>query len=93
LIKYSESIAVDFRNDFTIYPNPATNRIQIEIEGVILEGTEIIIVDLFGKEILRTTCNGNSTSIDVSTLSNGNYIARLERNGILKEVKRLAINN
>jgi hypothetical protein len=88
---YSETVSVLYREEFTIYPNPATTTLQIEIPGPVLEGSNIVIVDVLGKEILRQYIEGNSITLDVSALDKGNYLIRMERDGDIKEVQRLTL--
>jgi len=72
----------DFSNkqETTIYPNPANNRVQV-ISGnnkLIL----ISIYDMLGKEMIRT----KEKEIDVSNLQEGIYFARVKTSeGILSK--------
>lgn len=60
--------------EFTLYPNPAGN--ILTITGISGEG-EIIVYDTAGKSVLRQQLAGDDTTIDVSRLSPGVYIAHL----------------
>jgi hypothetical protein len=63
----------------TLYPNPATNNVTIELTDKNAVA-ELTVVDLFGKVVYTSTING-STTIDVSELTSGVYMVRLNNNG------------
>ena len=88
---YSETINVVFREEFTIFPNPAENELTVEIPGTIYEGSELVITDIMGRVIYRERVEANSSSIDLSEFDSGNYFIRLERDGNVREVQRLTI--
>ena len=73
----------------TLYPNPATNTININTERVL---TSIVVYDLMGKEVLKTTpLSGNKASINIAPLQCGIYLIKAKTStGILlrKFVKR-----
>ena len=76
-----------------IFPNPATNFVQISlINSAELIGT-IELVDLLGKSIKKwTNVASNQTSIPVSELSKGVYFIEINTESNLKIVKKLVIN-
>ena len=56
------------------YPNPATNMVSIPLNGYNGKGT-IKILDVTGKLIATKTINANNLiSVDVTDISNGNYL-------------------
>jgi hypothetical protein len=56
------------------YPNPAVNLVTIPLNGYKGKGT-INILDVTGKVVTTKTVNVNNlVSVDVSEISNGNYI-------------------
>lgn len=60
---------------FNVYPNPASNILQVDgIESI----QQITITDVRGKTVL----NQNSSRIDVSSLSNGLYTIKVQSDGI-----------
>ncbi len=87
---YLDAISFDFEtiinesvsdNDFTIYPNPATDYFYCNFSnhGNIAEYIEI--VDLQGRIIKKIDNNsGKNLKIDISDLSNGIYYIRTELN-------------
>lgn len=59
-------------NNFRIYPNPTTDKLRIEGNGV---PTQITLINITGQEILKIS---NSTSLDVSHLPAGNYLLKIK---------------
>ena len=72
-------------NNFFVYPNPSHGLINLQIEKDDASAVEITILDLFGKkcyhEIILNTCNLGEKAVDVSHLSNGVYLIKLESEG------------
>lgn len=61
----------DLSDAIAVYPNPVENTLNISMGEDITNAT---IYDVFGRKVL---VSGNATSIDVSSLSNGMYILRV----------------
>jgi hypothetical protein len=63
----------------SVYPNPASDLLNISFDEMMNEGTKILFQDITGKIVFETTLEYNSKhlTINVSNLSNGLYIARL----------------
>ncbi len=61
---------------FTIYPNPASNFISIELKDGNYAG--LCITDLTGKTILTKSLDKNINHLDLSDLNNGVYIIKLD---------------
>ena len=57
----------------TIYPNPATTEITLEISSAVLEKRKIQITDALGNVILRESFSGNQNKTDVRKLAAGIY--------------------
>mgnify|MGYP000480572764 CR=1 FL=1 len=79
----SENVNVDELSleNVTIYPNPVQNQLFVEVEN---ENTiKMNIVDFTGK-MVKSISNGNSKSIDVSSLNQGIYILEIySENGLM----------
>ncbi|MCB0698847.1 MAG: T9SS type A sorting domain-containing protein [Chitinophagales bacterium] len=61
---------------FDIYPQPASNTVYVQYDGVI---KQLNITDMMGRNVLSFTNNeANVKSYDVSKLSTGNYIVSLQ---------------
>jgi len=80
---------------FSVYPNPATNNIVVELNSNTLSDYNMSILDLVGKEILSEQISAgkgtNTHKINVSELSKGIYFIRIE-NGSSSYVQKLTIN-
>ena len=64
----------------TVYPNPANNTLNVELENYVNNGT-LTLFDMSGKIVLSRAINGNSAQINISQLTSGNYILHLVENG------------
>lgn len=64
-------------NSILTYPNPAQDRLNIALQNQNQVGN-VLVFDLFGKEVLSTD---KLTNIDISQLSLGSYIIQVEANG------------
>ena len=77
--------------DISIYPNPADNKINIELHDEQIESAQIEIIDTIGRSIyINNTSSNNEISIDVSNLSKGIYFIKLnteDRQYIQKFIK------
>jgi hypothetical protein len=58
----------DDRNAFSLAPNPATTAITLQATGAYQ------IIDMLGRELLQGTLAEKKQTIDISSLSEGNYI-------------------
>lgn len=66
-----------FAQKFNLYPNPASNRINILLPDNI-STAKVTIVDIVGKIILRTSITDINNEVDISTFKSGNYIVNLQ---------------
>jgi len=64
----------EVKTTFSIVPNPATNSITIAA-GNDFKGIEV--VSFLGQTVLAQSTNGNSVTLDISTLTNGVYFVRV----------------
>ncbi|WP_298418772.1 T9SS type A sorting domain-containing protein [uncultured Kordia sp.] len=62
--------------DFKLYPNPATDILNIQINTI--DSISVSIYDMLGKEVLSADRINNS--IDISNLKNGIYIVNIATN-------------
>lgn len=80
-------------NDFRIYPNPATNNINISFNLDRSAETNLSIIDITGKEVYREILSGtaqNYTTVNVNNLPGGMYFARIV-SGADVETKKIKI--
>ena len=72
----------------TVYPNPATNNLQVSLAGN-TENIELKIVNMLGEVVIQpATFNTQNCTLDVSQLATGVYIIELT-NSSGKFVKKL----
>ncbi|MBI1836641.1 MAG: T9SS type A sorting domain-containing protein [Flavobacteriia bacterium] len=72
-------IKMNSENIFSIYPNPSKG--IFTINGAFNSNASITIVDQSGRTIATKSINDSSTTIDLSILEKGIYIAQIENNG------------
>ena len=75
-----------------VYPNPATNFIQVSLAGN-GENTSIEIYNTIGECVRRQTATSSNCQINVADLSNGVYILNVKDNAGSVITKKLVINN
>ena len=64
-----------------IYPNPAADYLNIDMEGFNGQQVQVIITDMSGKQVINNTLkvNGSQTStLDVSNLPTGTYFIQIQ---------------
>lgn len=70
------------------YPNPAKDIINFKLHEEI---ESINIINIFGQEVLSKQINSNEFVLDISYLSNGTYIVKLNHNRNSKNIKLIKI--
>ncbi|WP_395074696.1 T9SS type A sorting domain-containing protein [Flavobacterium sp.] len=62
-----------------IYPNPAQNIVNVEVDGL----NEMEVYDINGRFLIKKQISDNKNAIDISSLSNGIYVLKVStENGI-----------
>jgi uncharacterized repeat protein (TIGR01451 family) len=78
--------------NFTLYPNPASQFINISLNNTSEIIDNVIIYDVLGKIIKEVkSIASNSTTIDTSSLSKGIYLLEITTENGLKQNKKLVI--
>ncbi|MGB0929726.1 MAG: YHYH protein [Chitinophagales bacterium] len=69
--------------DISIYPNPATDLIAIQLSGLVSEDFQVDLVDITGKVVSASKINKGRTIayFDVQTVYAGVYFIRISSNG------------
>jgi hypothetical protein len=62
---------------FSVYPQPATDKLNIDLQLRNADKIAIDIFDLTGRRVLSSSLNEGSTTFDVSALSTGRYAVKL----------------
>ncbi len=78
-------------NAFSIYPNPAVDKITISTNSIIPNPITLNITDLQGKVVYNNQIinqsNKISKSVELPNLSSGTYIVNFKYNGIIESTK------
>jgi len=78
--------------NWSVYPNPANQQIQIEFAQTHELIKNIEVNDLLGKTVLKVDgIKTNQQTLDVSSLSKGMYLLSITTQNNLKQVKKLLI--
>ena len=65
---------------FAISPNPAKDRLNIELP-MSIDNARLRVFDILGKQILSKEISGIEASVNVSSWNNGMYIVRISSDG------------
>lgn len=85
------NVAFDEGN-LVLYPNPATNHVQISLVNTAENIDTIVLYDLLGKAIKTIPVQSNeSINLNVSDLSKGVYLVEINTENHLKTIKKLVI--
>ena len=78
----------------SIYPNPASNFIYIDIdESLLNESYEIVILDILGQEVHTQGISHSKEKVELNDLPSGIYIANIKLNDELIIAQRFVIEN
>jgi hypothetical protein len=87
-VNYSDSVAIGIPelkkyNSYNIYPNPTTQILNLNFNGLIT-GPTILLMDITGRKIMSFAISGLNTDmqIDVSSLMTGMYYISINMNNI-----------
>ncbi len=71
-----------------VYPNPATDVLNISISNISFKNSNLSIYDVTGKQIMTTNMSDNTAQINIDGLKNGVYFLNINnKNGYDKTVK------
>ena len=71
------------QRELTVWPNPASDRVRIELSERSSGDLAVEILDLFGNTVRKQTIHASSYSIDVRDLTGGLYFVRAAKNNQL----------
>jgi choice-of-anchor B domain-containing protein len=86
---HSKVIAVEFlgsKSSVFIYPNPTKGRLFLS-NNTFEDNQTVLIMDIVGKVVMRSTVGQGRTGFDISGLTNGEYFLRIENDVPLKFTK------
>ena len=84
---YNVGIETADNSDIRIYPNPAADKVTIDLQNT--SATEICLMDIYGKTVLRQAVGGQSETIDLADLAKGMYFVQIRNNGKVEATQKL----
>lgn len=86
------SVSVFNSNSLLLYPNPASNSVQIGLVNTNEQIIHVVFYDILGKAVKTVSTIGtNSLTVDVSDLAKGAYLVDIALEDNLKVTKKLII--
>ncbi|MBL7753152.1 MAG: T9SS type A sorting domain-containing protein [Chitinophagaceae bacterium] len=76
---------------FSVYPNPATDRITLELNRD-PHFARIRVMDMLGRSVVQHTMNSRKESLDLSALASGQYLIVLEE-GDSRRLARIQVSH
>jgi hypothetical protein len=68
--------------NYMLYPNPAKNVLNIELDNLLNDNKTVTIANILGEVVLTETSSGNKFSINTSHLISGVYFVTISNKGI-----------
>lgn len=82
------SLSSSNKTQILVYPNPATDVLNIDINNANFKNSEIVVFNISGAELLKTNMANNNAQLNIETLSAGVYFVKVSnQNGFNKTVK------
>ena len=70
-----------------MYPNPAADKVTIDLQNT--SATEICLMDIYGKTVLRQAVGGQSEVLDLGNLAKGMYFVQIRNNSKVEATQKL----
>jgi hypothetical protein len=70
------------QSSFEVYPNPSTGIINLKLNGKSSENSMISIFDVSGRKVFEEEVTSSNSSLDLSALTKGNYMLKLQSKGV-----------
>ena len=84
----NENINTVAATQLSVYPNPATSVLNININNTNFKNSNVSITNVSGQELVNTNMSGTNTQLNIESLSNGIYFLNItNENGFNKTVK------
>ena len=74
----------------SVYPNPATDKVMISVNGNISSDAKVQVFDTRGTKLITRAIQTESTTLPVDRLEEGMYILRITNNGVT-QIEKLII--
>ncbi len=76
-IGFPENSLQNANDQITLFPNPATDRLQLKIDALEFETGTLFLYDIVGKEIQASVIQSNSQTFLLNNLNSGIYFAKV----------------
>ncbi|WP_191906943.1 T9SS-dependent choice-of-anchor J family protein [Adhaeribacter soli] len=71
-------LANELGNSVLVYPNPATDKVNVEISNTAAKSISVEVVNTLGQQVYKTSAlNNQKNQLDLSKLSNGIYFVKV----------------
>lgn len=88
-VTYTNTLSAEENNiDFSVYPNPVNDVLNISISE---NNTSISIFDIVGKNVSNMSLVNGKNSLNIENLNPGVYFYSIKRNGNIIETKKLIV--
>ena len=67
---------------WSLWPNPASMSVTVQVA----QPSELTLLDVSGREVVRRRLTAGSTPVDISRLSQGVYFVRIEGSAAVKKL-------
>jgi len=84
----TSNIEETMNNTFNVYPNPATDMINVEFSENF--NGSVSILDIAGKEVSTSTVSGVQHTVSTSALTNGIYFVKVN-DGTASQIERIVV--
>jgi len=84
-----ESVLAGRKASLNVYPNPATDVLNIEVLNANFKNSVVTVYNVSGVEVMNVDMMGNKKSLDIEKLSSGAYLVKVSNteNGYSNTVK------
>jgi hypothetical protein len=81
------------QNIWSVYPNPASNKLHIQLQNALEPNMQLQLIDVLGNKIMykKISQQANTVTLDVAGLSKGNYYILLQHNNTVVASKNVSI--
>jgi hypothetical protein len=83
-------LAKNSLDSFTVYPNPASESVNLILANTDATGFDVAVVDVLGKTILKSNFQSNEAKLDITSLNSGVYFINVVTDG-KQSTKKLII--
>ena len=92
-VKYVSTVGINEspKVEFSVYPNPATDHVNVFVSGIDNQNYTVEIYSVVGKKVISQNILEGTNKLDVSALNSGVYFYSVLRNNELIETKKLVI--